>query len=328
MSNKKRTNLPKNNINTRLTLISDGVNKQDYHKTTVYKRETIVYQKQVDRIYEYLRDGMASNEIYATFLSEDDKISEVQFSDMLTDAYKIAEVSLQKDREYVFQLHMDRYEKIYEESMKLTNSWGLPLDIKKDWQIIRARYISALTALEAKEKLIGLHDKSVVLEFNNQKAVVAEKEENRGNSLIGYSVEQLSLEEQVELLGYLKACRTVPIEGIQRVVIKRTIIEINPIDGTRNVNQSIINIDEVEKIKIQDIEYEEMPKNVVKDFKEIPDKEDEEENNMGSMIIEDLTKNTKKELKSGKDVAEAVNKNIISELKERMKKKNLDNKKG
>jgi hypothetical protein len=277
------------------------------------------YKNKIQKIYELIRQGGRSNEIYANMLVDDEELSISAFNDLLAEAYRLAEIGIHKDREYIFQLHMERYEKIFEESMRMENSWHHPLDPKKDWHIIVKKYISAMKALEAKEHLIGLHDKTMVFEFNDQRAVVIEKEENRGNHLPGFRLDNLTLEEQIELLDYIRECRAIPVEGIQRVVIKQKKIEISITDGARREMTATTNIDKLDTY-IKDVEFEEMPENVVNKFKDIPSKEEIVEIGPGSVIIEDFTDGAKEKGKSSDDVLNAVKETTLQRLKKKLGK--------
>lgn len=273
------------------------------------------YINKVERIFEYVKEGAKAKEIFAIFLAENNNLTYEKFTEMVDDAHKLAEASIHLDREYTFQLHMNRYEKLYEEAMKMETHDGIPFNNRKHWNAKCMQYIAALNALQAKEKLLGLHDKSMVIEINNNKAFVVEKEEKRG-LLPGYDLDKLTLEEQKELLTIIQEARTVPIEGIQRVTVKQTVIEINTQTGERNQYTKQTNIDNVEKVNIEDIEFEEMPNNVVKDFEKLPDKSEEEEIDLGSMRIEDLTEG-KLENRKGKEVVNEVNNNLLEELRKR-----------
>lgn len=284
------------------------------------KKGSEVFKRLVDEVYSLIKQGMRSNEIYANMLVDHEDMNEYFFNVLLEEAYTIAEAGLHKDREYTFQLHMERYEKMYEESMKMYNSWNQPLDPKKDWNIILKKYISAMRALEAKEHLIGLHDKSMVIEFNDQKATVIEKDELRGNPLPGIQLDNLTLAEQIELLDYIREARAIPIEGIQRVIIKQTKIEINMSDGTRMVGTDVKSIDDVES-HVQDIEFEEMPEDVVSRFQKIPDKEPPiEEIGPGSIHVEDLTDGKANNGKTGDDVVQKVKLSALDQLRKKLGK--------
>ena len=292
----------------RKTILNDKPRKKGQGTHRVHLIDTPEYQAKVERIYEYIKQGMRSNEIYAMMIVEDEKLTEKGFLELLRNAYIFAENALHKDRDYVFQLHMERYEQVYEKNMVMVNSWNQPLDRKRDWAIMCAKYINALNALVSKEKLLGLHDKSVSLEFNQQEAVLNQEQTDRG-SIPGYDIEKLSLEEQKQLLALIKEARTVPIEGVQRVTIKKTVIEINTETGDRNVN------DEVETI---DIGFEDMPAPVVHKFENIPDPEDEPQPEMGPIVIDNVPKVTPKE---ADDVKETINKQMLDKFKEKLREK-------
>lgn len=292
----------------RKTVLNDKPRRKGQGTHRVHLIDTPEYQAKIERIYEYIKQGMRSNEIFAMMIVEDEKLTEKAFIELLRNAYIFAENALHKDRDYVFQLHMDRYEKVYEKNMVMVNSWNQPLDRRKDWAIMCAKYINALNALISKEKLLGLHDKSVSLEFNEQQVTLTDEQTDRG-SIPGYDIEKLTLAEQKELLTLIKEARTVPIEGIQRVTIKKTVIEINTETGDRTVN------DEQETI---DIGFEDMPAPVVHKFENIPDPEDEPQPEMGPIVIDNTPKVKPKE---ADDVKESINKQMIDKFKEKLKEK-------
>lgn len=255
----------------------------------------------VERVYKYVRDGMRTDEIKAMMLLEMDYTDE-QWEQIVEKTYQVAELSIMKDREYAFQLHMNRYEALYEEAMRLHDAKGIPLVMPKDFAYIRARYVSALMALKNKEDLIGLHDKQMVLEFNDQKAVVIDKHDGRGNAAVGFDFERLSLDELKELLELIKSCRSVPLEGVERVVIKQTKIEINMTTGDRTSTLITKNIDNVEHVK--DITFEEMPEKVIDRVEDITPIE--EEPVKPKELIEDLTGGLKEKSRSGSDLLEEL----------------------
>lgn len=278
--------------------------------------DTKEYVDKIVRIYEMLKQGIRSNEIFAVFLQEDPELGETAFLKMLKHAYEHAENELHKDRDYIFELHMSRYEDIFAKCRHMVDSWQRPLNPKKDWHVIVAKNASALKALKSKEELIGLHDKSIVLELNENKAVVVEKETLTGK-IGNYDIEKLSMEEAKELLALIKEARTVPIEGVHRVIIKTTKIEITE-GNNRQVVQDIKNIDNVET---HDVEYEEMPAEVVSKFKNITPKKTKEyhpDDDAGPKIIN--ANEIKEEGKGIKDVTDSVNSSVLEEFKKKLRK--------
>lgn len=302
---RKRLSVLNQDMNTRAASAGQQVRKID----------TVEYQEQVASIYEYLKQGMASNELFAMLMMKDPEMSEFKFTELLTYAYRYAETQLQKDRDYVFQLHMARYEKMYEQSIVMVDQYGRELDPKpgsKDWIYAVTRYGHALKALKSKEELIGLHDKSVVLEFNDQKAIVLQQEGLDGG-LPGYDLEQLEVDEMVELLDLIKQARTIPIEGIQRVTIKTLKIEINPQTGDRNAQQQVQKIDDV-----IDIKFEEMPEPVVQKFKTV-EKKKKQKMPTSPIVIDDTGVSKKTKPKTAHEVAHKLKDNVMNEFRKKLR---------
>lgn len=267
----------------------------------------------MEEVYGYIKDGMKSNEIYAMLVVRDDKMNEGRFLHILRSAYDFAETALYKDRDYTFQLHMDRYEAMYEKSINMVDIWNRKLDPKNGahWQTIVVKYIQAIEALQHKEKLLGLHDKKVVLEFNDNSATIVTKPETRGaEGIAGYSFDKLTLDEKIELLSLIKDCRTVPLEGVQRVTIKKTVVEINPDTLERNV---------AEKVQTIDTTYEELPANVVKRMTNIKEKDIEEK----PLEIPDVidSRGPVPKPKTAKELGDAIQNTIMDDLKKKLKER-------
>jgi len=311
---------PEGKIATHSIIEEDFVpRKKGQGSHEVHKTDTVEYQDKVKEIYQYIKEGLRSNEIYAMLLVEDDRMTESKFIELLKHAHTYAHNELHKDREYMFMLHMARYEEIFSKCMIMEDSWHRPLDKKKDWHIMTAKYAGAIQALNNKEDLLGLHDKSVVIEFNDQKATVLEVEEKRGaEGVIGYDLDKLTLEEQVEMLELIKECRTVPIEGIQRVVVKKTVVEID-VNGERNQLTSVQNID---KVETKDITFEEMPPDVVSKFKHIDENPEPEPEKKPNEVKDSIPEHIKQANKRGSPeaVGNKINKSLLESFKEKMKK--------
>jgi hypothetical protein len=293
----------------RKTILNDKPRKSGQGTHKIHKIDTPEYQAKVEMVYDYIKKGVRSNEIYALMMMDDENLSETVFNQLRKDAYAYAENSLHKDRDYTFQLHMERYEDLFHKNMIMVNMYGQPLDIRQHWNIMVAKYGNALKALESKEKLLGMHDKSISLELNDQTATIVEKENDRG-SIPGFDIEMLTLDEQKDLLSLIKECRTTPLEGVQRVVIKKTVIEINTETGERN---------KMEATETIDIGFEEMPAKVVDKFEKILDPEEVVQPEMGPIVIDST-----KQLGVGKDVEtvkDGLNKKMIEIFKEKLKQK-------
>lgn len=271
------------------TFLHDKPAKKGQGTHEVALVETPEYQALIERVFKMLKAGARSNEILADLMVEDHSMTEDKFMLLLKHTYAYAENALQRDREYLFQLHMDRYEKIYQQAMTMTDSWHRPLDPHKDWQIMLMKFKAAMKALRSKEELIGLHDKSMVLEFNDHQATVVQQESLRGAStaIAGYDLEQLDEAELYELLQLIKLTRTVPIEGVQRVVVKKTKIEINTQTGERNVSQQTTVIQEVQQAAVV---FEDMPAQVVHKMKDVTKPIDEPQREPEPNVADDVPK--------------------------------------
>lgn len=247
---------------TRRSVINDDDGPHAFSPHEVRLIDTVEYQEKAISIFEMMKQGYRPNEIFASLMIDDPEISEKKFVALLKCAYKYADVAVHKDREYTFQLHMERYEQLFKESMEMVDSWKRPLDPKKDWHIMVAKYGNAMKALRHQENLMGLHDKSFVVEVNENKATIIHKEET--NTLPGYNLDALSLEEKVELLSLIRESRTVPIEGMHKVTIRKTVVEIT--QGEVNISKKDIDVENVQTI---DVEFEDMPKEVISKFEDI-----------------------------------------------------------
>ncbi len=283
----------------------------------VHLIDTPEYQALVERVYFHLKDGLRSNEIFAMLSVEDESMTEVKFTDLIKYAYAFSENAMMKDREIMFQTHMARYEHIYQKAMSMQGFWhGSTLDKKnsKDIQQIMTKYSQAMAALKGKEELIGLHDKKVVVEFNDHVATVVEKQSMIGREGIpGYTLDNLTLEEQIELLSLIKEARTIPIEGIQRVVIKQRKIEID-INGNRQIVEEIRNID---KVNVAHATYEEMPVSTIGKYKNI---EAEEAVIISDPLVKDARPKDLPIPKGALQVQEKIQSGVMDKLKEKLKK--------
>mgnify|MGYP001599055636 CR=1 FL=1 len=281
-------------------------------KNPKFRTDTIQYQKKIEEVAQYIVEGLRSNEIYATLLVEDNSLTENRFKKLLQRAYAFAFSSLHKDREYIFELHMDRYEDLYNKSMYMFNDrYQTPLDPKKEWHLIVSRYVNEMKALKAKEDLIGLHDKSMVIEVNQGKAVVIEHDNREEKSIAGYDLDALTDQEQIELLALIKDIRVVPIEGVQKVTIKRTVIEINTETLQREQRQETINIGHVEVR-----EFEDMPDDVVSKFENTLPVEEVKEPETGIILQDDVPKDIGK--KDLRQIQESINSTALDEFKKRL----------
>lgn len=281
---------------------------------SVHQIDTVYYQDKIKFIYQKLKEGVRSNEIFALMLIQEPDLGETRFLKLLKYAYKYFEQQLHKDREYTFALHMDRYEDIFNKCIQFEDMWGVPLDPKKDWHVISNRLQNALKALKSKEELLGLHDKSMVIEFNDNQAVIIE-EKTESSKIPGYDIEQLSIEETKELLQLIQECRTTPLDGVQRVIVKTTKIEITT-GNLAQVTQATDNI------VTKDIEFEEMPEDIISKIQNITPPEVDPDLKDGPVVI-NQTGDDKGHNKT-EDITKKLKESMLDAFKEKLKQQKID----
>lgn len=300
------------------TFLNDKLPKEGQGQHEVKLIDTPEYQALIERVFEYLKQGFTSNEILHTLMLEDEAMSEQRFVKLLKYAYQYAENVLHKDREYTFRLHMHRYEMMYRDCLEMLDSWKKPLDPIKDRWLIIKRYQAAMKALKSKEELLGLHDKSMVLEFNDTQATVVQQETLRGGGatpIAGHDLTKLSTEELVELSDLIKKIRTIPIEGVQRVLVKQSKLVID-INGERSVEHTQTIINQVSNVKIQ---YEDMPANVVDKFTNTMNIEEEPVFSEAN-VVDDVPKHIRKlPRKSELNLKEQLRQKVLEKFKDRLK---------
>lgn len=238
--------------------------------------KTPIIKECIERAKEMLFQGHSISEIKIDLLAIDSTLNVHEIRLVLNEAYDRLHTTVHRDREYIFQLHMSRYEELYKRAMNMRNNHGIEFSPTKDWNIIVNRFQTAMRILKLKEELIGLHNKDIVIEIENNNTTVIKEGEPDHIMLTG-----LSFDEKVELLALLKEARTVPIEGDRQIVIKKKTLNENnePIDETYKFQESAI-----------DIQYEEMPEKVIDKMKEEPS--DEKIEYMDSPIVEDYVDRT------------------------------------
>ncbi len=205
------------------------------------------YKKAKDEIAVMLHKGYLINEIYAEILLDIPDMLDVDFQRMVRSAYEEIKLTIHRNREYIFKLHMDRYESTYRKVIEMIGRDQRPLTPKTDWHEMVGRYIVALKALKHKEDLLGLHNKDVVIEINENDAEIKLQGKRTGKA--PFSVDRLDDGEVLELLKLLKTANVSEDDGVRRLVIKKSPLQLlteNPEEQTT--------VDTI---------YEEMPEKVV-----------------------------------------------------------------
>lgn len=162
--------------------------------------------------------------------------------------------------------------------------------------------------------MLGLHDRSMVLEFNDHRAVVVEQSDfEPGRHVAGFDLDKLTLKDTRQLLDLTQETRTVPIEGVQRVVIKTTKIELS-------TGNTITNTKMIDNIDTVDIEFEEMPDRVVDRFKDITPEKETEEFKDGPKIIDIVGDIESKSVEVKQmEIGDRLNQSAIESFKQKLK---------
>lgn len=262
-------------------------------------------QKLIEEIFELLKMGGLPMAIYQHMLLDYPSLREGRFKELLEQAYRYAEVVLQKDREYLFMLHVNRYEELYKSCRELLDYSKRPLDPEKHRDVMVQKLRGAMRALKSKEDLLGLHDKKMVLELVDNQAFVLEQAEDShsaGGMVAGIDLGKLDNEELAELLRLTQAARLTPLEGIQRVIIKQSKVTITA-EGTPIVVEEATVIDDVKVIS----EFaEDLPDDVLAKLEALtrPDKEDLDDPN----FIDDTKKLRELPQRTAEDLTQKLHK--------------------
>lgn len=267
--------------------------------------DTPKFQGYVDQLADLVCKGWKHFELYAEIISQEPDLKDSAFNKLLMRAYAKVRNKLHRDREYIFQLHLQRYEELYKRAMDMTDKSMIELDERKHVGPILSKIGDAMKTLKYKEELVGLHDKSLVLEVTTDETTVVQSniDAYKGS---GYDLSKLSLQEKVELLQLLNEARVTPVEGIRQTMIKKvTVTTVS--SGESETNDKPI-----------DIAYEEMPEKVIDKLQQTSD--DEKEMYIESLIIEDLVDRTVK-TKSLEELHESIDESLKAKFEKAMRRR-------
>lgn len=136
-------------------------------KEGVLKKDNSIFKTRVDlnkAIIDIYRKGGNSSDVEA-FLKENGREKTVR-QDIFNANIQIKEEA-RLERESLIRVHVKRYSKIFEENFnkKLSDFSHLPENIRRF--ALLDRYSIAMSALVAKEKVLGLHSKQFRFQLNN-----------------------------------------------------------------------------------------------------------------------------------------------------------------
>ncbi len=262
------------------------------------------YKKAKEDIAVMLRKGYLINEIYAEILLDIEDLPDLSFQRMVRAAYDDIKVTIHRNREYIFKLHMDRYEDTFRKAIDMIGRDQRPLTPKTDWHEMVGRYIVALKALKHKEDLLGLHNKEVVVEINESEATIKMAEKSTGKT--SFQVDRLSSEEALELLKLLKQAKLNEDEGVRRLVIKKSPLQL--LSDNPKLEDDIV-----------DTIYEEMPEKVVDKIQTVI--ETIPPNEADANVVDARSPETIKRGRTLEQVQSDMKSNVLEKFKQMLKDK-------
>lgn len=189
----------------------------------------------VEFVFQKLKEGHAVEVIHQFLALDFPTVRAARYPEVLRVAYNYGAAALHKDRDFVFHLHAARYETIYLRSLVMEHDRRpVPLDPAKDAPKMVGKLRTAAKALRQQEELLGLHDKRLVVEVTDSEVFLLDQgaagtpgpRELSPRSVAGLDLSQLETAEVARLLGLLQRSRTTPLEGVQRVVVRQTKVEL------------------------------------------------------------------------------------------------------
>ena len=174
-------------------------------------------EERLRHMYNMLKDGFTSNDVI-THYREETRMTENAISTYMAEAMKLGEILAQKDKDYIFGLHMTRYEKTYKKELEQAEK--IDLNDPNNWNWFIQKMKNCLSVLRAKEKLLGLHNKSVNIQFNNNVAHIEDTAQDQGSKLKGISIGRLTVDELIELRNLIEVARIKRIDGVFPTIIK------------------------------------------------------------------------------------------------------------
>ena len=162
-----------------------------------------------------------------------------------------------KDLSNIYNLHINRYEKLYKRAKDKLDIYGDSYD-EKTWKQFITHTTTALMALRKKEEMLNLHPKEeasrvVNLIINNGVMVVTGESSGSAMSVkLTKQFGELSLDEMIELRQLLKESRKTEIDGIWPTrLVKRE-------EGET--------IQDIAFVEVEKEEKSDLPENVIKEM--------------------------------------------------------------
>ncbi len=150
------------------------------------------YEDEVFEIANFLRQKFTSEEIRQRLSIEFKHISHHLFNSLISQANSIVKREFEQEKSYLLDIHLVRYEQIYQQNFKPDLEY-VPPQYRK--AVMCEHHITAMETLFQKEKLLGVHTKKFKLQAN--KSVFQRTDTD-------FDFTKLSSKERLEVLRLLE----------------------------------------------------------------------------------------------------------------------------
>lgn len=188
-------------------------------------------------IYEaidLLKENLTKKQI-VEILTEKNKKSKTKIPDYVNLACQVLDDEYAKDDQSVIGLHLARYNEEFDRLKDYNYDLVNP---KYRMKVYLDNHFDMLNTLKAKEKLLQLHTKSMVVRFNQKNTTIVKKK-------TAFDLSKLPLEEQVELLNLIQKTKVGDEERMG--VILRGEEKIQEAEVIEEVVEEVTNIDKIKQ---------------------------------------------------------------------------------
>lgn len=169
------------------------------------------YEKEINIVVDLLRSKKTTEQIREYIKTNLKHLKDSNINSIITDANSIVRKDFDLERSYLLDVHLIRYEKLYNDNFKPDLEY-VPVGYRK--AVMCEHHITAMETLFQKEKLLGVHTKKFKLHAN--KSVLQRADTD-------FDFTKLTSNERLELFGYLNKARVT-------VELVRPIVSNNPLD--------------------------------------------------------------------------------------------------
>lgn len=206
---------------------------------------------------------------------------------VLTDAYKAFEKMEVTEKQKLYDLHMNRYERHYRKAKKNLDGFSEFYNAEQ-YERWMSNMNASLNALKGKEIMMGFHEKDFKITINNNEVIVTQKSHGNAPRLY-HQISKLDQDELIELRELLVDARIKDVDGIW---------------PTRKVKPQEA-VQDIEYVEVEEVEEDDMPDNVIKEMQKEVDLEPNEDY-PNPEILDNITKAIQQ--KSQQQLLDAINK--------------------